>query len=435
MTERPRSVSRPQVERHEAVVPPLRPQPHPCEEAILWTPWKLWVTQTAVDAAWDIVLTQPVLAAILEQVLQAEDADVGGVLWGELLRCPTSGRRWVRADAVRRSPVYLPEACDVPALASALGPATVDSEPGSLVRVGWYHSHARLGVALTESESGYHELEFPKPWQFALILVARSDPAGGVFRRGTAGVLSRRAYAPFYELVRTVRSDGSRQTTINWQNYTTDSRVHFVDPTSLRNLASAQSPVSGPAVSQPRLSGPGTRPKRARDGTPEPSPADSARTPRDGASKTPPRGSRRPPWQRLVATAVGAAAVLLAGWYGWERYGRGAETAVEFSAPEAAAGASSRSDGLAPEPAFLNAMTTLETALNDYAALEGSPGDSCDALSTVFSRADLAFRTAATTYATLSLVSPGDGRAEYESAALRMGDVSRHFVSSGCGGP
>jgi hypothetical protein len=432
MTERPRSVSRPQVKRHEAVVQPPRPQPHPGKEAILWTPWKLWVTQTRVEATWDIVLTQSVLATILEQELQAEEADVGGVLWGELLRCPTSGRRWVRADSVWRSAVYLPEACDAPALASALGPATTDSQAGSLVRVGWYHSHARLGVSLTESESRYHELDFPKPWQFAVILVARSDPAGGVYRRGPAGVLSRRAYAPFYELSETVRSDGSRQTMIHWQNYTTDSRVHLIDPASLRDLASPRPPASEVAGIPSRTGGPGTRPRRARDGLSRPSPADPARTPRDDSPETSRRGSRRPPWARLATTAVGAAAVFLAGWYGWERFGRGEQPGIEFSASGAAASAPGGSDAPALEVDFLRAITILEDALNAYASVEGPPTVSCDALATVLSRAERAFRSTAAAYAALSLASPGGGRTEYESAALRMGEASRHFVSSGC---
>ena len=415
MTERPRSVSRPQVERHETVGPPVRPRPHPDGGAILWTPWKQWVMQTTVDRAWDVVLTQPALAAILDQVLRAEDPGVGGALGGKLFRCPTSGRRWVRVDSVWRSPGQLAEACDTPALMTALAPAAFDSDGTALVRVGWYHSHTRLGVALTDSERAFHEREFSKPWQFALILVSRSDPAGGIFQRGPGGVLPRTAYTPFYELPGAVRRDGSRQTMIRWQNYATDSRVYLVDPDSLRSLASRPSSITELSSPPPRLARPAARPRRSRH--------DPTAISTDQLSTTPEGSSRRPPWRRLVATAIGAAALLFAGWYGWGRYGPGADRGVEFSAPAGA------------EAVFLSGITSLEEALNGYAPLDRRSEASCDVLAPAFSRADLAFRSVAAAYATLSLATPGSGRVEYEEVALQMAEVSRHFAAAGCSAP
>jgi proteasome lid subunit RPN8/RPN11 len=392
------------------------------------------VTETTIAAAWDIVLTQSALATILEQVLRG-DSDVGGVLVGRLFRCPTSGRRWVRADSVWRSTVSLSEACDARALTAALGPAAFDADDSTLVRVGWYHSHARVGVTLTESESRFHEREFSKPWQFALILVARSDPAGGVFQRGPGGVFSRTAYAPFYELPRTVRSDGSRQTMIHWQNYTTDNRVHLIDPTSLRDLASGQARSGSAGVLPPRLGGPATRPRRSRGETPD-SREDLVWMTGDDGLDAPATGSRRSRGRGVIVTVVAAAALFLAGWYGWERLGPSLGPALEFSAPtEADASGLDRSEPPSPEAAFLSAMTSLGSALDAYARLEGPPEASCDALASGLSRAERDFRAAAMAYAALSLATPGDGRAEYEAAALRVVDVSSHFSGSGCDRP
>lgn len=442
MSERQRSASKPHAGKREVVAPPVRPRPHPREQAIQWTPWKLWVTETTVEAGWDVVLTQSLLATILEQVLWA-DSDVGGVLGGKLFRCPTSGQRWVRADAVWRSPVTVSEACDTPSLTRALGSATFDADDDTRMRVGWYHSHARLGVTLTESERDFHELEFIKPWQFALILVARSDPAGGVFQRGAGGVLSRTAYVPFYELPLAVRSDGSRQTMVHWQNYTTDSRVHLVDPAALRNLSSGDArggsgdvrALFGPgATVPPRLEGPATRPRRSRGRTRDPH-EERVRSTEDDARELPDTGSRRRLRRAVAATAV-VGALLVAGWYGWERYGSGPEPTLEFSAAaETGAVGLHGSQPASPEIAFLDAMTSLERALETYAALESSPGLSCDALVAGVSELEGAFREAAIAYAALSLAAPGGGRIDYESAATRMVELSRHFAGSGCDRP
>lgn len=432
LSERPRPAAKRGAPGHEAVVPPLQPRPHPGDEAILWTPWKQWVTGTTVEAPWDIVLTQTVLATILEQEMRA-DSDVTGVMWGKLFRCPTSGRRWVRADHAWHAPAALSEACDASELAAALGPAGFEAGDASGVRVGWYHSHAHLGATLTESESQFHEREFPKPWQFVLIPVARSDPAGGVFLRGPGGVLSRTGYARFYELPRIVRSDGSRETMIHWQNYTTDSRVHLIDPTSLRDLASGQARSSG--VVPARLEGPATRPRRSRGGTP--GAGDTPELPaEEGDLAGPPTRSRPPRWRRAVATAVAGAALVFAGWYGWERYGPGAEAAAEFSAPRQAEGSgASFSARPSARDAFRSALTALESALDTYAALQGSPQTTCDGLASAVTRAESAFRAAARAYAALGVTSPGAGRAEYESAVVRMVDANGHFASSGCNRP
>src|SRR5208283_1469208 len=57
--------------------------------------------------------------------------------------------------------------------------------------VGWYHSHTRTGVLLTDSDLTIHNRFFPEPWQVALVVRPQtSEPMrGGFFFRGPGGII------------------------------------------------------------------------------------------------------------------------------------------------------------------------------------------------------------------------------------------------------
>jgi hypothetical protein len=57
--------------------------------------------------------------------------------------------------------------------------------------VGWYHSHTRSGVLLTDSDLTIHNRFFPEPWQVALVVRPQtSEPMrGGFFFRGSGGII------------------------------------------------------------------------------------------------------------------------------------------------------------------------------------------------------------------------------------------------------
>jgi proteasome lid subunit RPN8/RPN11 len=59
--------------------------------------------------------------------------------------------------------------------------------------VGWFHSHTRSGIHLSESDLGIYHQYFPEPWQIAMVL--KPDTLGGVrggyfFRQATGLVKS-----------------------------------------------------------------------------------------------------------------------------------------------------------------------------------------------------------------------------------------------------
>jgi proteasome lid subunit RPN8/RPN11 len=70
---------------------------------------------------------------------------------------------------------------------------------GGFEPVGWYHSHTRSEICLTESDLGIHDTYFPEMWQVALVLrPSTSEPArAGFFFRELGGSI--RAAASYHE--------------------------------------------------------------------------------------------------------------------------------------------------------------------------------------------------------------------------------------------
>jgi len=58
---------------------------------------------------------------------------------------------------------------------------------------GWYHSHTRSEISLTDADIGIHDRFFPKPWQVALVLrpLAMRPTEVGLFVREADGAMHR----------------------------------------------------------------------------------------------------------------------------------------------------------------------------------------------------------------------------------------------------
>jgi len=127
--------------------------------------------------------------------------EVGGVLFGE--RIPDG----VRIMAFRpiacqyaTGPSFTLSENDRAGLARLL--ETYSSEEGlrDLVPVGWYHSHTRGEVCLTESDLEIYNTYFPEPWQVSLVLrPERAAPvqAGFFVREPDGKVRANSSYREF----------------------------------------------------------------------------------------------------------------------------------------------------------------------------------------------------------------------------------------------
>jgi proteasome lid subunit RPN8/RPN11 len=127
--------------------------------------------------------------------------ETGGILFG------THKNDVVRIAAWRpipceyaTGPSFVLSETDRAALQEALQAAAGDAELAGLEPVGWYHSHTRSEIFLSEQDLDVFREFFPQPWQVALVLRPASfapTRAGFFFREASGEVHARNSYCEF----------------------------------------------------------------------------------------------------------------------------------------------------------------------------------------------------------------------------------------------
>jgi proteasome lid subunit RPN8/RPN11/LysM repeat protein len=107
---------------------------------------------------------------ILAWARQAEAREIGGLLLGRVRKTDSgmlvrveAALRMREAGAVSTSFLLTPESV------KNLGAEAQAKYPAFQV-VGWFHTHAGLGVFLSNHDLAVHKASFPEPWQMALVL-------------------------------------------------------------------------------------------------------------------------------------------------------------------------------------------------------------------------------------------------------------------------
>ncbi|MGA2742228.1 MAG: hypothetical protein ABSG65_32905 [Bryobacteraceae bacterium] len=135
------------------------------------------------------------------QCLRHGGVEVGGILFG------------TRDDGVLRILSVRPIACeyahgprfqlsnqDETGLAELLQACAGDPALAGLEPAGYYHSHTREGICLSEADVQFFDRFFPLPWQVALIVrPAQLEPsrAGFFFREDDGSMRAERSYCEF----------------------------------------------------------------------------------------------------------------------------------------------------------------------------------------------------------------------------------------------
>ena len=78
--------------------------------------------------------------------------------------------------------------------------------------VGWYHTHPKMSVFLSNFDLFLHNSFFPHPWQVALVIEPHSN-AAGFFIRDRDGNLDGRHYFGFHEL-----AIEQKRSVVDWVN-------------------------------------------------------------------------------------------------------------------------------------------------------------------------------------------------------------------------
>lgn len=245
--------------------------------------------ESPIAIEYSLVVIEEIRHAVTEgfQRLSRGGIEVGGVLYG------TRDGAAVRVLAMRpiacehaRGPAFLLSDKDRMALNEQFLRDKADPHLEGMISVGWFLSHTRSGIMLSESDLEIFSIFFPEPWQVTLLV---RPGRGGSMR---AGFFIREAGG-------SVKSDGSY--------------LEFNFPDRLAGV------LDRPPADRPqRDRAPGPDPRFSRPAPSEPFPA--ARAPRDAPSLAPPLNApqffpaeaprRKWPWLVGWAVLVLVAAVL-----------------------------------------------------------------------------------------------------------------------------
>ncbi len=125
--------------------------------------------------------------------------EVGGVLYGRRAGESVSiqAQRPIECEHAR-GPAFTLSENDLAGLETMLGSA--QGAPAGLDPLGWYHSHTRTGICLSEEDLKLYNRFFPHPWQIALVLhPERFGPvtAGFFFRAADGSIRAESSYQEF----------------------------------------------------------------------------------------------------------------------------------------------------------------------------------------------------------------------------------------------
>lgn len=140
--------------------------------------------------------------------------EVGGWLIGKWCRDKRSDEEFVVVESILPAPftrhggAYLTFTQDTQV---ALHAQKEERYPGKDV-VGWYHTHPRMSIFLSEYDMFLHTNFFPQHYQVALVIEPVSA-VGGFFIRQVNGQLDSRRYFGFYEL-----HNRTNRSVVHWRN-------------------------------------------------------------------------------------------------------------------------------------------------------------------------------------------------------------------------
>jgi len=133
--------------------------------------WKVEGHPLAIE--YSLAVLDAICAAVLDAFYCAPrgGVEVGGLLFG------VRRERGIEILASRplaceysTGPAYVLSAKDEASLRELLESSRTDRELKALVPLGWFHSHTRSGISLSEQDLRIYNRYFPEPWQVTLIL-------------------------------------------------------------------------------------------------------------------------------------------------------------------------------------------------------------------------------------------------------------------------
>jgi len=194
--------------------PGIKPQHTriPIHSALRWEPTD--EDMQRVQPPLSIFVTQNAYVRMCAHAGSDLDNEVGGWMAGKYCRDSLHGTPFIVIDAILPA-VYTQQGA---AHLTFTGDTQValhnhlDTHFPDKVFLGWYHTHPRMGIFLSQWDAWLHQNFFPETWQVALVIEPHKS-IGGFFMRQEDGNLDQQAYFGFYEL-----TNRHQRSVVFWRN-------------------------------------------------------------------------------------------------------------------------------------------------------------------------------------------------------------------------
>jgi proteasome lid subunit RPN8/RPN11 len=177
-------------------------------------------------AAVSVFFTQPAFVRVCSLAGRDLDNEVGGALIGQWRVDKQNGEQFIVAEAVlpahhtRQGSAFLTFTQDT---LVALHQEQEDRYPDKRI-VGWFHTHPRMGVFLSDYDIWLHQHFFPERWQVALVIEPCTQ-IGGFFVRTEDGRLDNHDYFGFQEIL-----GRSGRSLVYWKNLEPEPSAEGAEP-------------------------------------------------------------------------------------------------------------------------------------------------------------------------------------------------------------
>jgi proteasome lid subunit RPN8/RPN11 len=180
--------------------------------------WNSPYDRDGIRSAVSVFLTQPAFVRVCALAGRDMENEVGGALIGVWRQDRRSGEQFIVAEAAlparhtRQGSAFLTFTQDT---LVALHEEQEERYPEKRI-VGWFHTHPKMGVFLSDYDLWLHRHFFPEPWQVALVIEPHTQ-IGGFFVRTEDGRLDNHEYRGFREIL-----GRSGRSLVFWKNLEPD---------------------------------------------------------------------------------------------------------------------------------------------------------------------------------------------------------------------
>ena len=226
----------------------LIPMPFPAKRVLHWVP-QFRSDEDDAPPPIRTLISQEILIAVNKHVSQSLEKEKGGFLLGNRYCDPGDGSEFIIIDQYVAAQFTESTAVSLSFTADSwmhLKEELSGKFKGKAL-VGWYHSHPRMDVFLSEFDLQIHEERFKEPWRTALVIEPEKRLGG--FFSWRDGNINPRNPVEFYEYLSADKVQ-TKESVSPWVNYLccNDATGDYYEPKRLATVLAPESKTVTPAA-------------------------------------------------------------------------------------------------------------------------------------------------------------------------------------------